>query len=264
MHGHGGGGGGGGGAEQQVDYPVPSNRAGVVIGKGGLSILELNSKKTLIFKLGETINQIKEKSGAFVQINKTPPQDHPDWKYFTIRGNQQQIATAQKLIQVFSLNFLEFFWNLETLQEKVGGPAPPGAAISASPASGGGYSYQQSNSYGQQGHYGQQYPGQSGQQQQDYSQAWAQYYAQVWTLNLIQRLIKFQNSNNKAKANRAQHQQRRQRKTIQKRGKSTLGERVNTPKQLRLLISQVPRPNRPLKLLLQMDPARIGIVLVNT
>lgn len=132
----------GGGAEQQVDYPVPSNRAGVVIGKGG-----------------ETINQIKEKSGAFVQINKTPPQDHPDWKYFTIRGNQQQIATAQKLIQ-----------------EKVGGPAPPGAAISASPSSGGGYSYQ-SQSYGQQGHYGQ-YPGQSGQQQQDYTQAWAQYYAQ--------------------------------------------------------------------------------------
>merc|ERR1712176_209024 len=129
--------------EQQVDYPVPANRAGVVIGKGG-----------------ETINQIKEKSGAFVQINKTPPQDHPDWKYFTIRGNHSQIAHAQKLIQ-----------------EKVGGPAPPGAAISASPSSGGGYSYQ-SQSYGsQQGHYGQ-YPGQSGQQQQDYSQAWAQYYAQ--------------------------------------------------------------------------------------
>ena len=69
--------------EQQVDYPVPANRAGVVIGKGG-----------------ETINQIKEKSGAFVQINKTPPQDHPDWKYFTIRGNHSQIAHAQKLIQV--------------------------------------------------------------------------------------------------------------------------------------------------------------------
>jgi len=32
------GGGGGGGAEQQVDYPVPSNRAGVVIGKGGKTI----------------------------------------------------------------------------------------------------------------------------------------------------------------------------------------------------------------------------------
>ena len=40
-HGPGGGGGGGGGAEQQVDYPVPSNRAGVVIGKGGLSFKSL-------------------------------------------------------------------------------------------------------------------------------------------------------------------------------------------------------------------------------
>ena len=49
MHGHGGGGGGGGGAEQQVDYPVPSNRAGVVIGKGGLFILELNSKVNFNF-----------------------------------------------------------------------------------------------------------------------------------------------------------------------------------------------------------------------
>ena len=53
--------------------------------------------------LGETINQIKEKSGAFVQINKNPPQEHPDWKYFTIRGNQNQIAHAQKLIQVSSI-----------------------------------------------------------------------------------------------------------------------------------------------------------------
>ena len=88
-------GGGGGGQEQQVDYPVPSNRAGVVIGKGG-----------------ETINQIKEKSGAFVQINKTPPQDHPDWKYFTIRGNQHQIAQAQKLIQVFTISFFFVFRKL--------------------------------------------------------------------------------------------------------------------------------------------------------
>jgi len=134
----------GGGAEQQVDYPVPSNRAGVVIGKGG-----------------ETINQIKEKSGAFVQINKNPPQEHPDWKYFTIRGNQNQIAHAQKLIQ-----------------EKVGGPAPPGAAISNSPSTGG-YSYA---GYGQQpqagyGQYSQSQSNQSG--QPDYSAAWAQYYAQL-------------------------------------------------------------------------------------
>jgi len=131
------------GQETQVDYPVPSNRAGVVIGKGG-----------------ETINQIKDKSGAFVQINKTPPQDHPDWKYFTIRGTQSQIAMAQKLIQ-----------------EKVGGPAPPGAAISATPSTGG-YSYGQ-YPQPQQNTYSHSYPGQSGQQQQDYSAAWAQYYAQL-------------------------------------------------------------------------------------
>merc|ERR1712176_1023045 len=118
--------------EQQVDYPVPANRAGVVIGKGG-----------------ETINQ----------INETPPQDHPDWKYFTIRGNHSQIAHAQKLIQ-----------------EKVGGPAPPGAAISNSPQTGG-YQYQQS-SYQNNSSYNSSY-GSSGAPQQDYSAAWAQYYAQM-------------------------------------------------------------------------------------
>lgn len=142
--------------EQQVDYPVPANRAGVVIGKGG-----------------DTINQIKEKSGAFVQINKNPPQEHPDWKYFTIRGSQSQIAHAQKLIQ-----------------EKVGGPAPPGAAISSN-ATSGGYSYQpqtqghqqqqqQQQSYNQgygQQSYGQPAPG--GGASQDYSAAWANYYAQM-------------------------------------------------------------------------------------
>lgn len=118
--------------EQQVDYPVPASRAGVVIGKGG-----------------ETINSIKEKTGAFVQINKSPPAEHPDWKYFTIRGNSQQIAHAQKLIQ-----------------EKVGGPAPPGAAI-ANNSSGSGYSYTSGQYGGAQGG------------SQDYSAAWAQYYAQI-------------------------------------------------------------------------------------
>ena len=62
--------------------------------------------------LGETINQIKEKSGAFVQINKNPPQEHPDWKYFTIRGNQNQIAHAQKLIQVSYIQNRPLQYNL--------------------------------------------------------------------------------------------------------------------------------------------------------
>jgi len=135
-----------GGGEQQVDYPVPASRAGVVIGKGG-----------------ETINGIKEKTGAFVQINKNPPAEHPDWKYFTIRGNSQQIAHAQKLIQ-----------------EKVGGPAPPGAAI-ANNSSGNGYSYTGGNSYGSNNS--------GGGGQQDYSAAWAQYYASVIVSSLLSKLI---------------------------------------------------------------------------
>ena len=59
-------------------------------------------------------------------------------------------------------------------QEKVGGPAPPGAAISQNASSNGTYNYNSSSypSSGQSGY-------QSGSGQQDYSAAWAQYYAQV-------------------------------------------------------------------------------------
>ena len=55
---------------QTVEFPVPANRAGVVIGKGG-----------------ENIRLIKEKSGAFVQIEKTNGEGDkdPNWKTFIIR-----------------------------------------------------------------------------------------------------------------------------------------------------------------------------------
>lgn len=72
--------------QHTVEYPVPANRAGVVIGKGG-----------------ENIRLIKEKSGAFVQIEKTGPAGQSDkmdnWKTFIIKGSEQQIQEAQKLIQ---------------------------------------------------------------------------------------------------------------------------------------------------------------------
>jgi len=55
---------------QTVEFPVPANRAGVVIGKGG-----------------ENIRLIKEKSGAFVQIEKNvgDVDKDPNWKTFIIR-----------------------------------------------------------------------------------------------------------------------------------------------------------------------------------
>merc|ERR1711881_442513 len=72
--------------QHTVEYPVPANRAGVVIGKGG-----------------ENIRLIKEKSGAFVQIEKSTTPGALDkmesWKTFIIRGTDQQIQEAQKLIQ---------------------------------------------------------------------------------------------------------------------------------------------------------------------
>jgi len=72
--------------QHTVEYPVPANRAGVVIGKGG-----------------ENIRLIKEKSGAFVQIEKGSGPGSMDklesWKTFIIRGTDQQIQEAQKLIQ---------------------------------------------------------------------------------------------------------------------------------------------------------------------
>ena len=60
----------------------------------------------------------------------------------------------------------------------MGGPAPPGAAISASPSSNGTYTYGAASGYGGQPA-GYQHMGQQQGQQQDYSAAWAQYYAQV-------------------------------------------------------------------------------------
>ena len=56
--------------EQKVDYPVPSNKTGAVIGKGG-----------------EHIIGIKQKTGCQITQNKTnPPTNDPQWKYFTIQG----------------------------------------------------------------------------------------------------------------------------------------------------------------------------------
>ncbi|XP_071948039.1 far upstream element-binding protein 1-like isoform X2 [Antedon mediterranea] len=77
---HGGGGGGGGpGGMNTLEYGVPANKCGIVIGKGG-----------------ESINNIKTTSGAHVEISRN--NGPPGQKLFFIRGTQEQIDHAKFLI----------------------------------------------------------------------------------------------------------------------------------------------------------------------
>lgn len=74
---------GGGGAPRdlpEIQYSVPANKCGLVIGKGG-----------------ETIRNINQQSGAHVELSKNPPPS-PHEKVFCIRGSHQQIEHAQQLI----------------------------------------------------------------------------------------------------------------------------------------------------------------------
>ncbi|XP_064457553.1 far upstream element-binding protein 1-like isoform X2 [Ornithodoros turicata] len=83
----------------EVQYPVPANKCGLVIGKGG-----------------ESIRQINQQSGAHVELSRAPP-PNPVEKVFIIRGSPQQIEHAQQLIN-----------------ERIGGP-PPGASNGQGPPS---------------------------------------------------------------------------------------------------------------------------------
>jgi far upstream element-binding protein len=53
---------------RKVDFPVPAAKCGLVIGKGG-----------------ETIRQINQSSGAHVELNRSIPENGPT-RLFTIRG----------------------------------------------------------------------------------------------------------------------------------------------------------------------------------
>ena len=77
-----GGGGGGGSGSNEVFIKVPGDKAGIVIGKGGESVKEINRR-----------------SGAHVEIDKSQrnSSDSSD-KMFVIRGTNDQIQYAQQLI----------------------------------------------------------------------------------------------------------------------------------------------------------------------
>ncbi|KAG8447609.1 hypothetical protein GDO86_014932 [Hymenochirus boettgeri] len=146
------------GSIQEITYTVPADKCGLVIGKGG-----------------ENIKNINQQSGAHVELQRNPPPNtDPNIRVFTIRGMPQQIELARHLID-----------------EKVGGSsigAPssfgqsPFSQTHATPhqngpqafvAQGWGSTYQAWQQPAQQ------LQGQQSQQQNaqpDYSKAWEEYY----------------------------------------------------------------------------------------
>uniref|UniRef100_A0A1I7XW88 KH domain-containing protein n=1 Tax=Heterorhabditis bacteriophora TaxID=37862 RepID=A0A1I7XW88_HETBA len=90
---NGGGAGGGGSGGNEVFYMhVPANKTGLVIGKGG-----------------ETIKQINAESGAHCELSRDPPPNAQE-KVFIIKGSPYQIHHAQHIIRIkvlFIFNILE-------------------------------------------------------------------------------------------------------------------------------------------------------------
>jgi len=78
--GWGGNNGGGGGYELQENFSVPSNKVGLVMGKGG-----------------ETIKQICQQSGAHCQVDKNAP-DTAKEKNILIKGTPDAIEQAKRMI----------------------------------------------------------------------------------------------------------------------------------------------------------------------
>uniref|UniRef100_A0A1A7XPQ7 Far upstream element (FUSE) binding protein 3 n=1 Tax=Iconisemion striatum TaxID=60296 RepID=A0A1A7XPQ7_9TELE len=67
---------------QEVTYTIPADKCGLVIGKGG-----------------ETIKNINQQSGAHVELQRNPPPStDPNTRVFTIRGTAQQMEVARQLI----------------------------------------------------------------------------------------------------------------------------------------------------------------------
>lgn len=78
--GMGGGPGGGGGGRSSVEIMIPGPKVGLIIGKGG-----------------ETIKQLQEKSGAkMVVIQEGPNQEHE--KPLLITGDPQKVEYAKQLV----------------------------------------------------------------------------------------------------------------------------------------------------------------------
>lgn len=81
----GGGGGGGNGVQvvqHQYQFIVPASKCGIIIGRGG-----------------DTIKQINQQSGAHCEMDRKASQNQTNEKTFTIKGEQHQVDEAKRLIQ---------------------------------------------------------------------------------------------------------------------------------------------------------------------
>lgn len=173
-----------GGFQDETQFAVPADKCGLVIGKGG-----------------ETIRQINQQSGAHVELQKHPG-PNPNEKLFNIKGGPDQIQHAIQMISEKA--GIPYGGPGGPGMGGPGGPGPHGGPVPGGPGYGDQYGgqygapgQQQGGQYGNgpQGGWGgynqqQGYPqqqsgdpsqgGSDNKQAQDNAAAWAAYYAQYY------------------------------------------------------------------------------------